>query len=111
MLAALALVPPLRTVAVMLTCPPAATVLGDTPLPLICRSALAGVVVPDRASSAALQSMRGLLRPLRQSLTWVPWLLRACLTSSTPADGLPWRSTAQQPATWGAAIEVPAIRS
>ena len=51
--------------------------------------------------------MRGLVRPLRQSWTGTPVVIKACLTSSTVDVGLACLSSAKQPVTWGAAMDVP----
>src|SRR5688572_15598922 len=51
--------------------------------------------------------MRGLVRPLRPSVTACPVVLSAESTCATVADGARFRSSAQAPVTCGAAIEVP----
>ena len=61
----------------------------------------------SRAPKAASTWMRGLVMLFRESVIGIPVLFRAESTCSTEALGALDLSTAQAPATWGTAREVP----
>ena len=64
-------------------------------------------VFPLRVSRVTFTCMRGLVMLLRVSVIATPVLCRAERISPTEADGLACLKSANAPATWGAAIEVP----
>src|SRR4030095_11189129 len=65
--------------------------------------------VPTSAWRASNTRIRDLVKPFRGSVMRTPVFCSAVSTSVTVADGLACFSTAHVPATWGVAIEVPAM--